>query len=295
MSRFSNLLRRLRLIALLALLIPITFWLVRTITWRAVFHEKTEQRPAAFVPPVGADAQGIPIYSYAAVDPAVIPALEAANGYVQPDPLAMVVTAVPPVGVYLPVTGSGQFKLPQPTVTPALPPLPTLTPRPTRTPYFLPTFTVSMGIVTPGPETPGADGMIGAAPVGYGATDCAPSGWPVQGVLTQYFRWYHRGIDLGTPLGTPVVATHSALVLFAGWRTDGYGNLIILQSGQFITYYGHLSQFNVRQGDLIGRGSVIGWSGSTGNSSGPHVHYEIRINDSEVDPLTFEQRGYPTC
>jgi hypothetical protein len=290
MSRFSNFLRRMRLIVLLALIVPITFLLVRVITWRAVFHEKTEQRPAGFVPPVGVDAQGVPIYSYAAVDPAVIPALEAANGYVQPDPLAMVVTVVPPIGVYLPATGNTQFKLPPPTVTPALTPLPTLTPlltpgpRPTPTPYFLPTFTVSMGITTPG-----------VPPVGYGASDCAPSGWPVPGVLTQYFRWYHRGIDLGTPLGTPVVATHSALVLFAGWRTDGYGNLIILQSGQFITYYGHLSRFNVRQGDLVGRESVIGWSGSTGNSSGPHVHYEIRINNVEVDPLTFEDRGYPTC
>jgi murein DD-endopeptidase MepM/ murein hydrolase activator NlpD len=292
MSRFSNLLRRLRLIVLLALIVPITFVLVRRITWHAVFREKTEQRPAGAVPTAGVDAQGIPIYSYAAVDPALIPALEAANGYAQPDPLAMVVTNIPPVGVYLPATGDTQFKLRPPTVTPALTPLPTPfrtlpptpVPRSTPTPYFLPTFTVSTDITTPG-----------VPPVGYGAADCAPSGWPVPGVLTQYFRWYHRGIDLGTPLGTPVVATHSALVLFAGWRTDGYGNLIILQSGQFITYYGHLSSFNVRQGDLVTRESVIGWSGSTGNSSGPHVHYEIRINDVEVDPLTFEDRGYPTC
>jgi hypothetical protein len=292
MSRFSNFLRRVRLLVLLALIVPITFVLVRQITWRAVFHERTEQHPAGFVPPIGTDAQGLPIYSYAAVDPALIPALEAAHGYGQPDPLEMVVTNVPPLGVYLPATGNTQFKLPLPTLTPALTPLPTLRPtprptqgpRPTVTPYPLPTFTASMGLTTPG--TP---------PVGYGATDCAPSGWPVTGTLTQYYRWYHRGIDLATPVGSGVVATHSALVLFAGWRTDGYGNLIILQSGQFITYYGHLSGFNVRQGDLVGRSSVIGWSGSTGNSSGPHVHYEIRINNVEVDPLTFEDRGYPSC
>ena len=84
-------------------------------------------------------------------------------------------------------------------------------------------------------------------------------------------------------------------VIFAGWRTDGYGNLIILQSGMFITYYAHLTDFNVVAGQIVGRGSVIGFSGSTGNSTGPHVHYEIRINDSEVDPLTFEDRGYNSC
>ncbi|MBN1562907.1 MAG: M23 family metallopeptidase, partial [Anaerolineae bacterium] len=63
----------------------------------------------------------------------------------------------------------------------------------------------------------------------------------------------------------------------------------------FITYYAHLTEFNVVEGQIVGRGSLIGWTGSTGNSTGPHVHYEIRINDTPVDPLTFEARGYPSC
>ncbi|MCD4686489.1 MAG: M23 family metallopeptidase, partial [Anaerolineae bacterium] len=79
------------------------------------------------------------------------------------------------------------------------------------------------------------------------------------------------------------------------WRTDGYGNLIILESGSFITYYAHLNDFAVVEGQVVSQGAVIGFSGSTGNSSGPHIHYEIRVNDSEVDPLTFENRGYPSC
>jgi murein DD-endopeptidase MepM/ murein hydrolase activator NlpD len=84
-------------------------------------------------------------------------------------------------------------------------------------------------------------------------------------------------------------------VIFAGWSTVGYGNLVILQNGAFITYYAHLSDFNVVTGQQVGSASVIGWTGSTGNSTGPHIHYEVRINDVPVDPLTFENRGYPAC
>jgi murein DD-endopeptidase MepM/ murein hydrolase activator NlpD len=97
------------------------------------------------------------------------------------------------------------------------------------------------------------------------------------------------------PLGTPVIATHSAQVIFAGWSDIGYGYLVILQSGPYITYYAHNTSFNVTEGQYVGAGSIISWSGSTGNSSGPHVHYETRINDIPVDPLTFGNRGYSTC
>jgi murein DD-endopeptidase MepM/ murein hydrolase activator NlpD len=268
--------RRLRLIGLMAAAVGLTFVLVRLISTSATLHPHHEQRPAELSP----NEQGIPNLAYVAVDPAVIPVLEALNGYVAPDPLQVVAAGVPPIGVYLPSTGDTQFKLPPPTPTPAVSPFPTRVPLPTLTPA--PTL---------GPATPG----VLPAPQGYSGGDCAPSGWPVAGVLTQYYHWYHRGIDIGVALNTGVVATHSGQVIFAGWRTDGYGNLIILQSGMFITYYAHLTDFNVVAGQIVGRGSVIGWSGSTGNSTGPHVHYEIRINDSEVDPLTFEERGYNSC
>ncbi|RMG83030.1 MAG: M23 family metallopeptidase, partial [Chloroflexi bacterium] len=129
----------------------------------------------------------------------------------------------------------------------------------------------------------------------YAGESCAPSGLPVGGVLTQRFHVYHAGIDLGVPLGTAVRATHSGKVIFAGWSDVGYGYLVILQNGPFITYYAHNTSFNVTVDQLVGKGSIIAWSGSTGNSSGPHVHYETRINDIPVDPLTFSSRGYSSC
>ncbi|NDJ76784.1 MAG: peptidoglycan DD-metalloendopeptidase family protein [Chloroflexi bacterium] len=170
--------------------------------------------------------------------------------------------------------------VPKPTVL--VQPSPTLTFTPT---YDLPTLT---------PQTLGL-GLPTFTPQWDGVTVCAPSGWPVTGRLTQYFHSYHPAIDLGIPLNTPVVATHSGVVLFAGWRTDGYGNLIIIQNGPYITYYAHLTDFNVVEGQWVTRMNVIGWSGSTGNSTGPHIHYEIHIDDVPVNPLTFEDRGYPTC
>jgi murein DD-endopeptidase MepM/ murein hydrolase activator NlpD len=257
-------------------------WLIST---SATFHPRQEQRPA---------------------DLSLV--LEAMNGYVSPDPLQVVAAGVPPIGVYLPSTGDTQFKLPPPTPTPAVSPLPTRTPLPTFTPAPTLEPPTPVGLPAPPGARPESQGALpesqgalsepqGAPsqPQGYNSGNCAPSGWPLAGVLTLYYQWYHRGIDIGVALNTPVVATHSGQVVFAGWRTDGYGNLIILQNGTFITYYAHLTDFNVVTGQIVGRGSVIGWSGSTGNSTGPHVHYEIRINDTEVDPLTFEERGYSSC
>lgn len=127
------------------------------------------------------------------------------------------------------------------------------------------------------------------------AVACAPAGNPVDGLLTQRFHRYHLAIDIGVPRGTAVLATHSGQVIYADWSDIGYGYLVIVQSGAFITYYAHNSSFNVTTGQYVGKGSILAWSGSTGNSSGPHVHYEIRINDVNVDPMTFESRGYGTC
>ena len=129
----------------------------------------------------------------------------------------------------------------------------------------------------------------------YNTGNCAPTGLPLDGILTQRFHRYHSGIDIGVPSNTPVLATHSGQVTFADWSDIGYGYLVIIQNAQFITYYAHNTSFNVNSGDLVGQGSIVAWSGSTGNSSGPHVHYETRINDIPVDPLTFSSRGYQSC
>ncbi len=139
--------------------------------------------------------------------------------------------------------------------------------------------------------------------VGLGATlgavadkeECAPSGLPLAGILTQRFYVYHRGIDLGVALNTPVIATHSGVVTYAAWNEIGYGYLVVVESGRFSTYYGHLNTFNVAAGQEVVKGQVLARSGNTGNSSGPHIHYETRLNGVEMDPLSFEQRGYRSC
>ena len=96
----------------------------------------------------------------------------------------------------------------------------------------------------------------------------------------------HKGIDLGAPMGTPVVAVASATVTYAGWR-NGYGNVIELRHGGSIdTVYGHLSAFatGVRNGAHITQGQVIGYVGMTGLATGPHLHYEFKIGNVQYDP-----------
>jgi murein DD-endopeptidase MepM/ murein hydrolase activator NlpD len=111
-----------------------------------------------------------------------------------------------------------------------------------------------------------------------------PKGRPVGGVLTQEFHTGHTGIDLAVVTGTPVKATMDGKVVSAGWNTQGYGNLVIVENGAYRTYYAHLSSIPVAVGDTVKAGSVIGLSGSTGNSTGPHLHYEIRKNNVPIDP-----------
>ena len=112
-----------------------------------------------------------------------------------------------------------------------------------------------------------------------------PSGRPVTGgVLTQEFHPGHTGIDIAVPTGTQVKTTMDGQVIHAGWNTQGYGNLVIVENGAYRTYYAHLSSIPVSVGDEVKAGTVIGLSGSTGNSTGPHLHYEIRKNNVAIDP-----------
>lgn len=108
--------------------------------------------------------------------------------------------------------------------------------------------------------------------------------WPVQGRLTQEFRAHHRGIDIAVPVGTPVRTTISGQVIYAGWNNQGYGNLVIVENGPWRTYYAHLSEIPVRVGQWVEAGEVIGLSGNTGNSTGPHLHYEVRRQGVPVHP-----------
>ncbi len=122
------------------------------------------------------------------------------------------------------------------------------------------------------------------APSGSGAT---PSGRPVGGVLTNTFHPGHNGLDFGVPIGTNVKATMSGKVIYAGWNNEGYGNLVIVENGPYRTYFAHLSKVPVTVGQAVTAGSVVGISGSTGNSTGPHVHYEVRHNLKVIDPTSF--------
>lgn len=114
---------------------------------------------------------------------------------------------------------------------------------------------------------------------------------PVSGVLTSRYgyRWgrTHTGIDIGVPTGTPVKAAAAGTVTFAGWK-GSLGNLVVVSHGNGVqTYYGHNSRLVVKAGQKISQGEVIAKAGSTGRSTGSHVHFEVRVNGASYNPLGY--------
>ena len=102
------------------------------------------------------------------------------------------------------------------------------------------------------------------------------------------YKHFHTGVDIAAPLGTPVMAAADGLVVAVGHASSGYGNFVVINHGAGVeTLYGHLLQANVRAGDRVVRGEVIGLEGSTGFSTGPHVHFEVRLNDQVIDPMPY--------
>jgi murein DD-endopeptidase MepM/ murein hydrolase activator NlpD len=102
-------------------------------------------------------------------------------------------------------------------------------------------------------------------------------------------RWgrLHAGIDIAAPTGTPIRAADGGTVQLAGWQ-GGYGNYTCIGHGGGVsTCYAHQSSIGVRGGQNVSQGQVIGAVGSTGNSTGPHLHFEVRINGSPVDPMGY--------
>jgi len=115
--------------------------------------------------------------------------------------------------------------------------------------------------------------------------------WPVSAPITSSFGWrwgrMHEGIDLGAPYGSPIRAAAAGTVIYCGWE-GGYGNLVVIDhGGSLATAYGHQSSIAVGCGQQVSQGQVIGYVGSTGHSTGPHLHFEVRINGNAVDPLGY--------
>jgi murein DD-endopeptidase MepM/ murein hydrolase activator NlpD len=152
------------------------------------------------------------------------------------------------------------------------------------------TLVVDTQIIVPGGTRPYQTREVttyaGPAPV-----DTQASGlfsWPAWGTLTQGYWYGHRAIDIGASVGSAIRASDGGFASFVGWTDIGYGYLIVLdhQNG-YQTFYAHLSAIYVHEGQAVSKGDVIGAMGSTGNSTGPHLHFEVRYSGYPNNPLIY--------
>jgi murein DD-endopeptidase MepM/ murein hydrolase activator NlpD len=139
------------------------------------------------------------------------------------------------------------------------------------------------------------DGVISAAPVAL-----PPSGipiisggtgqfmWPTNGVITQYPVWYHMAVDIANSSAPGIMAADSGTVVLVEYLKYGYGQHVMIAHGNgFVTLYGHMSEIYVKTGEAVSRGQVIGRMGSTGRSTGTHLHFEVRKDGTLLNPLSF--------
>ncbi len=156
-------------------------------------------------------------------------------------------------------------------------------------------FNYPLNDLRPGEQPrPGAKLVI---PYGRLELNLAPPGppppgfvyaWPIRGSITQGYSAGHRAVDLGAPYGAKVYAARAGRVVLRQWSPVGYGFLVIVDHGDGSqAYYSHLKGAWVNAGDWVARGDLVGEVGSTGNSTGPHVHFEIRIAGVPQNPLDF--------
>lgn len=111
---------------------------------------------------------------------------------------------------------------------------------------------------------------------------------PVRGYVSTYFSSYHRGVDIPNPKGAPVKAFADGEVTFAGWANGGFGNLVVIKHKLgYVSQYAHLSRIDVKVGQNVASGMVVGGVGSTGNSTGSHLHFEIYLDYYPVNPLNY--------
>jgi murein DD-endopeptidase MepM/ murein hydrolase activator NlpD len=117
--------------------------------------------------------------------------------------------------------------------------------------------------------------------------------YPVHGGISTFFSFYHPGVDITSPIGTPIIAAHSGTIteVHVGTYDTGYGNNVYISNGAgIVSHYAHMMAVNVSVGQqVVGGRSVIGWVGMTGRTTGPHVHFEIRSGGVPVNPLSYVQ------
>ncbi len=121
-----------------------------------------------------------------------------------------------------------------------------------------------------------------------GTTPANKMFWPAKGVITQYYTWKHHGLDIANKQGTPIYSCDSGTIVYASWSKAGYGNMVEVDHGNGKhTRYGHFYQISVKVGDKVERGQLLGLMGTTGRSTGPHLHLEVRINNVTYNPLSY--------
>ncbi|MEA2459912.1 MAG: hypothetical protein QOH90_89, partial [Actinomycetota bacterium] len=144
-----------------------------------------------------------------------------------------------------------------------------------------------------GPVAPGV--ATGPAVAGYQPAISVGFEWPLVGVITSPFGprggSMHEGVDIDGVTGDPIAASAAGTVILARYYS-GYGNAVIIDHGDGVTtLYGHMSAFSVAEGDAVGQGQTIGAVGATGHATGDHLHFEIRVNGTPIDPLPYLPGG----
>ncbi|HLD86400.1 MAG TPA: M23 family metallopeptidase [Patescibacteria group bacterium] len=155
-------------------------------------------------------------------------------------------------------------------------------------------LTIGQTIVIPGgrPPAPPAAAVARTAPISPITTPGSSSTrllWPTDARrITQYYTWRHGGVDIAGPSGTAIYAAEEGIVEVAGWNRGGYGYYIIIDHGGGLkTLYAHNSKLQVAAGDRVERGQRIANVGSTGRSTGPHLHFEVRLRGGRTNPLNY--------
>jgi murein DD-endopeptidase MepM/ murein hydrolase activator NlpD len=154
-----------------------------------------------------------------------------------------------------------------------------------------PTIKVGQKLIVPGGSKPIPQKLVRVYSGPVPANASRGTGrfvWPTSGRITQGFKPYHRALDIAAWIGMQVKAADSGYVVASGWSDEGYGNYIVIDHRNGMqTLYGHLSRIFVNAGDSVGKGAVIGLMGSTGNSTGPHLHFEIRQRGVQLNPYGY--------